>query len=147
MSFLESAGTAVARILVIDDDRVFATLVAEALTSAGHRVDVAADGRQGLAAVRTTRFDAVVTDIIMPDQEGIETIRMIRRAEPELPILAMSGGGLRLSLDLLQMAVAIGADDTLAKPFLPGELVRRVSALLARREGRLMAAAGGAVRQ
>ena len=61
-----------ARVLVIDDDRVFTTLVAEALAAAGHRVDVAADGRQGLVAVRTTRFDAVVTDIIMPDQEGID---------------------------------------------------------------------------
>src|SRR5215831_6229232 len=122
-----------ARVLVIDDDRVFTTLVAEALAAAGHRVDVAADGRQGLVAVRTTRFDAVVTDIIMPDQEGIETIRLIRRSEPELPILAMSGGGLRLSIDLLQMARAIGADDTIPKPFLPSELVRRVEALLTRR--------------
>lgn len=146
MSSPQRVGTDVARILVIDDDRVFATLVAEALASAGHRVDVAADGRQGLVAVRTTRYDAIVTDIIMPDQEGIETIRLIRRVEPDLPILAMSGGGLRLSLDLLQMARAIGADDTLAKPFLPGELVRRVAALLARRNGALPAAAGGVVR-
>ena len=74
-----------ARVLVIDDDRVFTTLVAEALAAAGHRVDVAADGRQGLVAVRTTRFDAVVTDIIMPDQEGIETIRLIRRSDPGNP--------------------------------------------------------------
>jgi DNA-binding response OmpR family regulator len=131
-----------ARVLVIDDDRVFTTLVAEALAAAGHRVDVAADGRQGIVAVRTTRFDAVVTDIIMPDQEGIETIRLIRRSDPELPILAMSGGGLRLSIDLLQMARAIGADDTISKPFLPSELVRRVEALLSRRAEPPAAAAG-----
>jgi DNA-binding response OmpR family regulator len=120
-----------AKVLVIDDDKTFATLLAGALQAAGHEVDVARDGRDGVALVCAARFDAVVTDIIMPDQEGIETIRKIRRRHPQMPILAMSGGSATLALDLLQIARALGANDTLAKPFRPSELIARLDAMLA----------------
>jgi CheY-like chemotaxis protein len=119
-----------AKILVIDDDRTFSTLLAAALRDVGHEVEQAANGRDGVALVNAIRFDAVVTDIIMPDQEGIETIRKIRRRHPTLPILAMSAGSATLALDLLQIARALGANETLAKPFKPSELINRLAALL-----------------
>jgi DNA-binding response OmpR family regulator len=131
-----------AKILVIDDDRTFSTLLAASLQDVGHIVEQAANGRDGISMIGATRFDAVVTDIIMPDQEGIETIRKIRRRHPQLPIVAMSAGSATLALDLLQIAKALGANDTLAKPFRPSELINRLDTLLAQDSGKPDAAAG-----
>lgn len=119
-----------AKILVIDDDKTFATLLAGSLQAAGHAVEVAGNGRDGIGLIGSSLFDAVVTDIIMPDQEGIETIRKIRRRHPHMPIVAMSGGSATLALDLLQIARALGANETLAKPFRPSELIARLDAVL-----------------
>lgn len=133
-----------AKILVIDDDRTFSTLLAASLQDVGHIVEQAANGRDGISMIGTTRFDAVVTDIIMPDQEGIETIRKIRRRHPQMPIVAMSAGSATLALDLLQIAKALGANDTLAKPFRPSELINRLDTLLAQDSARRHDAAGDA---
>jgi DNA-binding response OmpR family regulator len=117
--------------LVIDDDKLYMLLVCRTLEREGWHVDVAVNGRAGMALLRERSYDAVVTDIIMPEQEGIETIRAIRREFPKIRIVAMSSGSGRPDLDYLQIARAFGAHQTIEKPFTPGALCARVRAALA----------------
>ena len=81
-----------ARILIIEDDAVFVTLMSRALTQAGHDVVVTQDGVEGVAAFEEKPFDAVVTDLVMPNSDGIETIRSIRALRADVAIVAVSGG-------------------------------------------------------
>jgi CheY-like chemotaxis protein len=110
-------------ILVIDDDPLVRYSVRTILEGAGHEVTEADNGRGGLECFRATRFDAVITDIIMPDMEGIETIRAIRALDRRMPVLAMSGGGRVGNTDFLKAAKALGADQVLQKPFEDDELL------------------------
>lgn len=119
-----------ANILLVDDDTLVRTSLAYALEDAGHRVIQAGNGDEGLAALRRETFDAVVLDILMPEREGIETIREIRKTWASLPVLAISGGDKTGWGDFLRMASALGANDTLAKPFTASEFVERVVRLL-----------------
>src|SRR5687767_1549944 len=82
-----------ARILVIDDDRDVRTLVLYELEAAGHEVRAASDGAQGMALQRALAADVVVTDIFMPEKEGIETICDLNAEFPQVKIIAISGGG------------------------------------------------------
>jgi len=107
-----------ARILVIDDEPDIRTLLNDVLTGEGHAVEVAADGREGLAAQRARPANLVITDIFMPEKEGIETIIELQRDFPAIKVIAMSGGGNRArSLDYLPTASQFGAVRTLPKPF------------------------------
>lgn len=119
-----------ASILVIDDDAIVRRTLQEILESEGHRVSCAENGRHGLVAFGRQRPDLVITDIIMPDQEGIETIVHLRKIWPKGPIIAISGGGRIGNVDFLQMAERIGADAILAKPFEPEELLALVARCL-----------------
>jgi CheY-like chemotaxis protein len=110
-------------ILLIDDDPLVRYSVRTILEGAGHEVTEADNGRGGLELFRGTRFDAVITDIIMPDMEGIETIRAIRALDKQMPVLAMSGGGRVGNTDFLKAAKALGADQVLQKPFEDDELL------------------------
>ena len=121
-----------ARILIIDDDELLRSVLAKALTHAGHTVIQAADGRQGVDLVRATEVDVAVTDLIMPVQVGVETIVTLRRDKPVLPIIAMSGGTSNSKL-YLEIAGKIGARHILSKPFLPKELLDLIDELLADR--------------
>jgi two-component system, chemotaxis family, chemotaxis protein CheY len=121
------------KILVIDDDDRIRRMVAKVLGADGHQVTCAADGAAGVAVFRQENPDAVVTDIIMPEQEGIETIVTIRRERPDTKIIAISGGGRLGDIELLRMARLLGADDVIPKPFRAHELRRRVRALGASR--------------
>jgi len=120
------------RVLVIDDDPTIRSLVAGILESRGHSLVQAIDGRAGIALFVKENFDLVVTDIVMPEQEGIETITAIRRVNRTVPILAISGsatiGG---SGDYLRAAAALGASATLQKPFNPEAFLATVEKLLA----------------
>jgi DNA-binding response OmpR family regulator len=122
-----------ARILVIDDDTEIRSSLKAALEDEGHQVKVAEDGLRGLDLVGRTAFDAVITDIVMPEVEGIETILGIRKIFPDLPILAISGEGLAAGgrLDYLEIARRFGATDVLRKPFSTQSLVERLEACLA----------------
>ena len=123
-----------ARILVIDDDPTIRSLCTLALTNTGHEVATAPDGRDGLAMLGHSSFDLVVTDLVMPDQEGISTIRSIRDMAHDLPILAISGsmiGDPRGGLDYLKLAMSLGAQAGLRKPFSPRQLTKAVEELLA----------------
>jgi DNA-binding NtrC family response regulator len=106
-----------ASILVIDDDTGIRTTLRTMLTREGHTVSCANDGEAGLAAFAQDTPDLVITDIIMPETEGIETIQSIRQKSPGTPIIAMSGGGRAANVDFLPLALKFGAAATLTKPF------------------------------
>ena len=120
-----------ARILLIDDDKPLREIIAATLAHAGHDVMQAADGQRGVELFRIEPADLVITDIIMPGQEGIETIVALHREMPELPIIAMSGGASH-SKFYLNMAAQLGAQRALAKPFTSVELLGAVNEVLAR---------------
>lgn len=127
------------RVLVIDDDELVRATLVDTLQTAGIGVISAANGRIGVDLLQTADVEAVVTDILMPDQEGLETIREIKRNHPSLGILAISGGGATgIDTQLLKFARELGADRTLPKPFSASELVTAVRAILTDR-----GAAGG----
>jgi CheY-like chemotaxis protein len=122
-----------ARILIIDDDDLLRGVLAQALIHGGHEVVQAADGQQGVELSRVNAVDLVITDLIMPVQEGVETIVTLRREKPNLPVIAMSGG-LPHSQLYLEIAGKVGARRVLAKPFKPAELLSAVAEVLGSRE-------------
>ena len=131
-----SEGSTVARILVIDDEGLLRSLLRMALEEAGHDVAEAPDGNAGIAMLRDTSVDLIVTDIVMPGKEGLDTIPEIRRDYPEVKVIAISGGG-RLPGNLyLRIAELLGADRALCKPFAMHELVQTVADLLSARAAR-----------
>jgi CheY-like chemotaxis protein len=121
----------VARILLIEDDANVRLALKQALQRAGHEVAEARDGRDGVERYSAQPADLVVTDLVMPNQEGIETIEQLRRLTPSLPIVAISGGGRTGNRDVLALAAKVGASRTMAKPFRPRELVQVIAGLLA----------------
>ena len=121
-----------ARILVIDDEADVRTTIGLALEKIGHTVEEAADGNQGLKRFAEERFDLVITDILMPEKEGIETIRELRAAHPDLRIIAISGGGRLNSTNFLEMVRKLGADEVLKKPFTLAQLRHVVETCLGR---------------
>jgi CheY-like chemotaxis protein len=121
-----------ASVLVVDDEPEIRSLLRQVLERDGHAVTEAENGRKAVRALREGAVDLVITDIIMPEQEGMETISQIRRLRPEMKIIAMSGGGRRLSMDFLPLAARLGADRTIEKPFKPASIAAAVSELLAR---------------
>ena len=119
-----------ATILVIDDDQAMRRLLVNSLTALKHTVIDAADGREGVALAATHKPALVITDILMPEKEGIETMRELRQYTPSVKIIAISGGGLSHNMLFLDLAKTLGADATLAKPFRPADLINTVEALL-----------------
>lgn len=118
-------------ILVIDDDTQVLDVMSEMLRLEGHRVAVAENGERAVEQIRRDAFDLVITDLIMPEKEGLETIADIRKHCGDLPIIAISGGGRVGPNDYLETARFIGANATLAKPFGRQELITAVADLLA----------------
>jgi DNA-binding response OmpR family regulator len=112
-----------ARILIIDDNESIRALLRQALEQAGHETVDASDGKVGVRLFSLTPFDLVITDIVMPEQEGIESIRKIRAQDRTTPIFAISGSGAGAST-YLETASILGATRTFGKPF-------RLSVLLA----------------
>lgn len=119
------------RVLVVDDEPAVRDTVSRALERAGHDTVAVATGMAGMAELKARAFDAIVTDICMPEQNGIELIRTLRAAEPNVPILAISGGGVFGIDGSLPTAQMLGARATLRKPFAPSELVAAVEAITA----------------
>ena len=111
-----------ARILLIEDDDQFRRMLRTVLEREGHVVEEAHNGRQGVAHCRTAPADLVITNIIMPEQEGLETIRILQQEFPAVKIIAISGGGQRGNMDFLAVARLLGAWRTLRKPFEMREL-------------------------
>jgi DNA-binding response OmpR family regulator len=121
----------VANILVIDDEAPMRRFVALALARQGHAVAEAADGAAALKILAERPTDLVITDLLMPETDGIETIMELRRLYPMTKIIAISGGGeYRSGADFLRAAESLGADLTLTKPFQFQALLPAVQALL-----------------
>jgi CheY-like chemotaxis protein len=115
-----------ARILVVDDEESERVLLRIALTGAGHDVYLAADGEEALAYCREMPMDAVITDLQMPNMHGLELISLLRDVSPRPGIVAISGTG----EPQLDVADAVGADATLAKPLDQGQLLAAVGRVL-----------------
>jgi DNA-binding NtrC family response regulator len=121
-----------ARILLIEDDDFLRQVLAETLEREGHIVTGARDGRQGLVFFSPGAFDLAITDIVMPEKEGLEVVRSLRSRDPHLKVLAISGGGHFGAADTyLLLASRLGAHETLAKPFTRDDLLATLSRLLA----------------
>jgi len=119
-----------ARILIVDDEDLVRWTARQILELSGHEVGEANNGRQGVQMCRQMTPDLVITDIIMPEQEGIETITQLRAEWPTLKIIAISGGGRVGNMDFLDIAGQMGADRILAKPFEFDDLMTVVDEVL-----------------
>jgi DNA-binding response OmpR family regulator len=105
-----------ATILVIDDDEIVNGMLVQLLTEEGYAVRSAGNGRTGMALVETSPVDLIITDIVMPDKEGLETIIAIKKISKTIPIIAISGGGRNSADEYLHYAQHLGADYSFKKP-------------------------------
>ena len=119
-----------ARILIIDDEDQPRRMLQQVLIRAGYEVIEARDGNQGLQLFRASPTDLIITDILMPEKEGLETIIDLRREFPAVKIIAISGGGRTGNLNFLEVAKRLGAQRTLQKPFELQEMIAAVRELL-----------------
>ena len=119
------------RILVIDDDTAVRTTVRLLLERAGYEIVEAADGKE--ASRMLDGLDLVITDLLMPEVDGVDLIALIRREGHKVPVIAMSGGGKVDSKSYLEVARALGAYATIAKPFDLEHLLETVRDALASR--------------
>jgi len=119
-----------AQILIIEDDERLRLALKENLQLHGYDVSDAANGLEGTNMFRSNRADLIVMDIIMPEKEGIETIRELKRDYPTVKIIAISGGGALGPEHYLNVALALGADKALKKPFRTESLLYQIEDLL-----------------
>jgi DNA-binding NtrC family response regulator len=127
---LVQKGDGMSKILVIDDDPAVRQAIGRILDRKGHQVVTAGDGRYGLTLFASEQPDLVITDIIMPEREGLETILAIHKICPGVKVIAISGGGRVGNVDFLTLAAKLGAHEIIAKPFDPAELTASVSRCL-----------------
>jgi DNA-binding response OmpR family regulator len=118
------------QILLIDDDEPVRQMLRATLTSAGYTVDEAADGKEGVARYRPQHTSLVITDLIMPEKDGLETIAELKWKYPAVKILAVSGGSRMSPSDHLNVAKKMGADYILAKPFSTAKLLAIINELI-----------------
>ncbi len=119
-----------AHIIVIDDEEMVRATFRDLLEDRGYDVTEAADGEQGIKAFEARPADVVITDLLMPNKEGIETILELRKARPGVKIIAVSGGGSTKQANFLDMAKKLGADRVFAKPVDLNELADAVETLI-----------------
>ena len=118
------------KILVFDDEPAILLMIKKMLERAGHEVEVATNGKEGMELFEKNKPDLLITDIIMPEKEGLETIFELRRKYQDLKIVAISGGG-RIGPDgYLPGAKLLGADAVFTKPLSPKEFTDAVNGLL-----------------
>jgi DNA-binding response OmpR family regulator len=119
-----------ASILVVEDDEDVRPLICAMLAKSGHAVRQAGNGVEGVKLYRESPADLVVTDVVMPEQEGLGMIVELRKINPSVRIIAMSGGFAYDPKLYLHMATSLGADRVLRKPFQVADLMAAVNALL-----------------
>ena len=117
-------------ILVIDDDVAVRAMLCECLQDVGYIVSEAGDGEMGLQSMEKGLPDLVITDIIMPKKDGLETVKEIREKYPSVKVLAISGGGRAKIGDFLELARKLGSDAVLSKPIDIVELEKTVQTLI-----------------
>jgi DNA-binding response OmpR family regulator len=120
-----------ARILLIDDDDAFRGMLRKLLTHFGHTVIEGRNGKEGLKLFGHAHADLVITDIVMPEKEGIEVLMELRQKQTPVKIIAMSGGGRGMAADYLLLAKRMGAAKVLTKPFSHEVLMAAINELLA----------------
>jgi len=119
-----------AKILIVDDETEIRKMLQRVLGRSGHTLFEASNGQEAIEQLQRHSHDLVITDIVMPEKEGLETIMQIRRDFPDVKIIAMSGGGRISATHYLEMAQTIGADRTFAKPFDRTDVINAVRELL-----------------
>ena len=120
-----------ARILLIDDDPAVRSTLSLILAHFGHTVFEASNGREGLELFRRANADLVITDIVMPEKEGLEVLIELREKQvPPIKVIAITGGGRQNAADYLRLAKLLGAPKVLAKPFPTEVLITAVNELL-----------------
>jgi len=122
------------RILIIEDDAEVRELLSTLLSRAGYEISEACDGVEGIHAFRTDPSDLIITDLVMPGKEGLETIVDLRNEFPDLKIIAISGGGLDGQNNYLNAARLCGATMTFRKPFKNQEIIDAANKLLAHKD-------------
>lgn len=118
------------RILVIDDELLIRSTIVAILHREGFSVEEASDGRAGLALVHKHRPDVVITDIFMPNKDGIEIVMELKRSCPRTKIIAMTGGGQSQMMEIAHAAELLGAHHVLRKPFDKQDLLHAMNAVL-----------------
>ena len=118
------------RILIIDDESMIRDLLVNILEREGYETITASGGKDGIKIYRENPTDLIITDLLMPEKDGIETIMELRRDFQDVKIIAMSGGGKIDPKTYLQIAKTMGAIETIAKPFVLRELLKTVQELL-----------------
>lgn len=119
-----------AKILIIDDEEQVRSFMRKILQLSGHEVIEASNGKMGLKLYSDNPADLIITDLIMPEKEGIETILEIKGSDPAAKIIAISGGGQVLAEDYLSLAKGLGAFSTISKPFSRAKMMEVVKAAL-----------------
>lgn len=117
-------------ILMVDDNTQLRELLGGALTKMGYEVTSASNGAEAFKAISLNRYDVVLTDMLMPERDGIEVIGELRRLQPEARIVAMSGGGRGSRDHYLQTAKGLGAHAVLGKPFSMSELTAALDSVM-----------------
>jgi DNA-binding NtrC family response regulator len=117
-------------VLIIEDDDFVKNMLKQTFERAGYEVATASNGRIGIQLYQTNPFDVVITDLIMPDMEGIETITHLRKTNPAVKVIAISGGGRNRPDDYLHLAAKLGAVRTFVKPVDRNALLDAVQALV-----------------
>ena len=117
------------RILIVDDDQPVREMLQQMLEKEGYAIETAADGNEAIRKFDKNLPDLVITDIVMPDKEGLEIIRHFKQQKPQTKVIAISGGAYNIEArNTLKIAKALGAFETLAKPLKRSELVSAVKA-------------------
>ena len=120
-------------VLVVDDDPLVLLVATETLAHAGYSVTTAADGNQAVSRLEAATFDLVITDVLMPDRDGLELTLEMRARWPATPIIAMSSGGRVDAGFYLPLAKAMGVDAVMLKPIRPARFLALVSDVLSGR--------------
>lgn len=119
-------------ILVADDEDSIRSLLEHFLTSDGHKVVIVSNAREAFHTMRSERFDLVITDVLMPEGDGLDLITELKKVQPQARILAMSGGGRYLEgSDYLKLAKGLGAHTAMMKPFTWQQLQEAIKVALA----------------
>lgn len=119
-----------AKILLIDDMQGVRESLEVILTTSGYQVDLAKNGRAGLAQLSSDSYDLLITDILMPEIDGVEVVLQSKDINPEIPVLAISAGGAGLSADQALSVAKTKADKVLEKPFAKDDLLAAIQELL-----------------